>query len=290
MVAVDLLANSLTAGLLLGGFYALVTVGLSISFGLIDVVNIAHPTFMLLAGYLVFALNQVTGIDPIIGGFILFPVFFIVGFTLYFVYNRAFEVRGESSLTGLVFFFGLLILIEIMLQLRYGVDFVSIYTPYTMESFPIGSVTVPYRLLYPFLTATAIVIAYHVFFSKTFIGIAVRAVAQDNVAVTLMGVRPSVVKAIALGFSIASTALAGGLLLAMQPLTPFIDREFIGRVFAIVVLGGMGSFVGALVGGIILGIAESLTSAFLSTGWSLAVSFSILIVVLLIKPSGLFRR
>lgn len=290
MVAADLLANSLTAGLLLGGFYALVTVGLSISFGLIDVVNVAHPTFMLLAGYIVFGLNQIWGIDPIIGGFILFPLFFLVGFALYFVYNRAFEVRGESSLTGLVFFFGLLILIEIMLQLRYGVDFVAVYTPYTMESIPIGAVTVPYRLLYPFLTAMVIVIAYHIFFSKTFIGTAIRAVAQDSVAVTLMGVRPSIVKAVALGFSIASTALAGGLLLAMQPLAPFIDREFIGRVFAIVVLGGMGSFVGALVGGIILGIAESLTTVFLSTGWSLAVSFGILIVVLLIKPSGLFRR
>jgi len=290
LMAADLLINSFFSGILLGGFYALVTLGLTISFGLTEIVNVAHPTFILLAGYAVFALNQLAGIDPVIGGFLLFPVFFVLGYALYIFYNRTFEVRGESSLTGLVFFFGLLIVIESLILLRYGVDFVAIYTPYTMESFHIGVVTVPYRLLYPFLTAMAIVIIYHFLFSKTFIGIAIRAVAQDIIAASLMGVKPRRVKAIAFGFSLASTAIAGGLLISIQPLTPFADRVFIGRSFAVAVLGGMGSFVGALAGGIILGLAENLTSALVSTGWSMAVSFAILIAVLLIKPSGLFRR
>ncbi len=290
MFPTELLVNSLAAGILLGGFYALIAIGLSISFGLIDVVNIAHPTFIILAGYIVYMLNLITGIDPVILGVSLSPIFYVLGVVVYGAYNRAFEKRGQEALMGLVFFFGILILIEVSLLLRFGVDLRTIYAPYTMESISLGILTMPLRLVYPFIAGLIIVLVLYLFFSKTFIGIATRAVSQDDLAVKLMGAKPAVIKSVAFGLSIATASIAGGLLIAMQPIHPFLDREFIGRVFAIVVLGGMGSILGTIAAGIILGVVESLTASLYGPAWALAVSFGILIAVLVLKPEGLFRR
>jgi branched-chain amino acid transport system permease protein len=290
MLLAELLANSLIIGLLLGGFYAIVSIGLSISFGLMGVSNIAHPTFILIASYLVFLLNNSIGMDPIIGGAILAPPFFALGFILYHFYNKFFEIRSESLLMGLIFFFALLILSEMGLVLSFGTNYISTYTRYTMEVVNMGVLRIPFRLLYPFLAGLAATLALYFFFSKTFIGIAARAVAQDEQAAMLMGCNPLTVRRIAFGLSILTTAIAGGLLLAVQPVEPFLDRQFIGRAFAVVILGGMGSLLGPLLAGMVLGVVESFIAIFFGTGWSYAASFGILLLVLALKPSGLFRR
>jgi branched-chain amino acid transport system permease protein len=123
-----------------------------------------------------------------------------------------------------------------------------------------------------------------------FIGIAARAVAQDEQAAMLMGCDPLTVRQIAFGLSILTTAIAGGLLIAIQPVDPFLDRQLIGKVFAVVILGGMGSLLGSLIAGIILGVVESLATIFFQTGWSYVITLFILILVLVFKPSGLFKR
>ena len=286
----ELLINAIVAGILIGGFYAAMTLGLSVSFGMLDVVNIAHPVFIILGGYGVYLLNGFLGLDPILAGLIFTPLFFLIGLGVYQVYYSSFEKRGAESLRGLVFFFGILFLIEVALLLTYGVDYRLARAPWIGRSVEIGFIGISLRLFIPFLVGLLLTVALYLFFSKTFMGMITRGVAQDSTAVRLMGANPVRIKTIAFGLSIATTSLAGALLISIGPVEPALGREFIGRVFAITVMAGMGSISGTLIAALILGVAESLTATLGGPAWGLAISFGILLLVLGVKPSGLFRR
>ena len=290
MFSLDLLLNALVAGLLLGGFYAAVSLGISLTFGLLDVVNIAHPVFVVLGSYTAFVLNDTYGIDPLVSGLLLAPIFFVAGLAVYQTYYTSFEKKGESSLRGLVFFFGLLFIIEVALSLRFGVDYRLVEAPYIGRSFHIGEVGIAYRLLVPCVVGLLMVVAISQFLSRTFYGRAAMGVAQDPLALRLMGVDPIRIKTVVFGLGIATASIAGALLIMISPVEPSIGRAYIGRVFAITVLGGLGSISGTLTAAMILGVAESLTSTFSGPSWSLAVSFGILLIVLAVRPAGLFGR
>ena len=286
----DLLINALVAGMLLGAFYAAVTVGVSISFGILDIVNIAHPGFVILGSYIAYIVNTRLGIDPIIASIILLPAFYLLGAVIYQVYYASFEKRGQDSLRGLAFFFGLLFVTEVALVLVFGVDYRYVQAPYIGPSYSIGFVDLPLRMLVPCLVALALVAALQLFLTKTFIGRAIMAVAQDQLALQLMAASPTRIKRIAFAISIATAAVAGALLIVIQPVEPSVGREYIGRVFAICVLGGLGSMPGTLIGAMMLGIIESFTSTFDGPSWAPAVAFGVLLLVLAVRPSGLFGR
>jgi branched-chain amino acid transport system permease protein len=286
----DLLLNAIVAGLLVGGFYAAVALGLSLAFGLLDVVNIAHPVFVILGSYVAFMLYEGLGIDPIVAGLIFTPVFYLLGVGVYRIYYNSFEKKGTESLRGLVFFFGLLFIIEVSLIIVYGVDYRLLEPSYIGKSIHIGVVGIATRLLVPFLGGVIMTLSLHFFLSRSFYGKAIMGVSQDGLALRLMGADPVKIKSIAFGIAIATASLAGALLIILGTVEPSINREYIGRVFAIVVLGGMGSVGGTLVAALILGVLESLTSTFYGPSWSLAVSFGILLIVLAVRPSGLFGR
>jgi branched-chain amino acid transport system permease protein len=286
----DLLINAIVSGLLLGGFYAAVSVGIAISFGLLDIVNIAHPAFILLGSYAAFIGNTVFGIDPILAAVIALPFFYLLGMAAYQVYYIAFERRDDQSLRGLSFFFGLLFITEVALVLTFGVDYRTVQANYIGPSISLGLFDLPLRLLVPFLVAMAMVMAFQLFLSRTFVGRAVQAVAQDQGALRLMAADPVKIKRIAFGLSIATAALAGACLIIIQPVEPSIGREYIGRVFAIVVLGGLGSFPGMVIAAMTLGIAESLTATFFGPSWAPAVAFGILLITLAVRPSGILGR
>ena len=290
MFSLDLLINAIVAGVLLGGFYAAVSLGISVTFGLLDVVNIAHPVFVILGSYAAYAMNARFGFDPIAAGLLFTPVFFLIGVVVYQIYYVSFERKGEAALRGLVFFFGLLFIIEVSLLLTYGVDYRLIEAPYGGGSIRIGQIGIAVRLLVPCLVGLIMVGALHLFLSKTFYGKAIMGVSQDSLALRLMGADPVKIKTIAFGLGIATASLAGALLIMIAPVEPSIGRAYIGRIFAIAVLGGMGNIGGTLVASMILGVAESLTSTFSGPSWSLAVSFGILLVVLAVRPAGLFGR
>ena len=290
MVAFDLLWNAVIAGILLGGFYAAVSLGISIAFGLLDVVNIAHPVFVILGSYAVYVTNTAFGLDPIVAGVLFTPLFYLIGVVVYRVYYVSFEKKGQESLRGLVFFFGLLFIIEVGLTLMYGVDYRLVEARYIGESLRVGPVSVALRLLVPFVVALLLTLGIYLYFSKTFLGRAIKAVAQDSLALRLMGADPVKIKDVAFGIAIATASLAGALLIMIGPVEPSMNRAYIGRVFAIAVLGGMGSIGGTLVAGLILGVIESLTSTFYGPSWSVAVSFGVLLLVLAVRPAGLFGR
>ena len=285
-----LLTNAIIAGLLLGGFYAAVSVGISISFGMLDVVNIAHPAFIILGSYIAYIVNDRMGFDPIAVSVVLSPLFFILGMMLYRIYYVCFERRGQESLRGLAFFFGILFITEVALVLIFGVDYRMVRTAYSETTWRLGPVDFPMRLVVPFLVSVTMVVGVQLFLTHTFFGRAVLAVAQDPLALRLMGVNPIRVKGLAFALSIATAGVAGAFLIVIQPVQPAIGREYIGLVFAVCVLGGMGSIWGTLLGAFVLGIAESFTSTFFGPSWAPAVSFGLLLAALAFKPSGLLGR
>lgn len=290
MFSLDLLLNALVAGILLGGFYAVVSLGISIAFGLLDIVNIAHPVFVMLGSYVAYILNAQLGFDPVLTGVLFAPVFYGLGLLLYQIYYASFERRGAESLRGLVFFFGILFVVEVSLLLAFGVDYRLVEASYIGESLRIGPVGIAFRLLVPCLIGMALTGALYLFLSRTFLGRAIQAVSQDAFALRLMGANPVRIKRLAFGIAIATASLAGALLIMIGPVEPAMNREYIGRVFAVAVLGGMGSVGGTLVAALILGIVESLTATFSGPSWSVAVSFAVLLLVLAVRPAGLFGR
>ncbi|MGH7393169.1 MAG: branched-chain amino acid ABC transporter permease [Candidatus Rokuibacteriota bacterium] len=290
MISFDLVSNAVVAGVLLGGFYAAVSLGISLAFGFLNVVNIAHPAFVILGSYAAYVMNSTFGLDPLLAGVLFVPVFFVLGVAVYRVYYASFEKTGQESLRGLVFFFGLIFIIEVGLLLQYGVDYRLVEAPYLGRSIHLGPVGIAFRLLIPCLVALALTLALSALLSRTFFGRAIKAVSQDMVALRLMGADPIRIKDIGFGLAIATASLAGALLIMIGPVEPSMNREYIGRVFAVTVLGGMGSLGGTLIAALILGVAESLTSTFYGPSWSLAVSFGVLLLVLGVRPAGLFGR
>ena len=286
----ELLFNALLTGLLLGGFYSAVSVGITIAFGMLDIVNIAHPAFIILGSFVAFYLNSTFGIDPLVASLIAAPPAFLVGRLLYKMYYYAFERHGEELLQGLAFFFGILFIVEVGLLLVFGVDYRFVEAAYIRKTIALGYVSLPLRLVVPLIAGLAMVAVIYVFTSRTFLGRAILAVSQDPGALRLVGGNPVRVKEIAFGLSIATAVLAGALLIIIQPVEPSLGREYIGRVFAICVLGGMTSLGGTVLASIILGIAEALTATFVGPSWAPAVAFGLLIFTLGARPEGIFGR
>ena len=286
----SLFLNAIIAGLLLGGFYAAVSVGISISFGMLDVVNIAHPGFIILGAYIAYIVNGTFGVDPILASLALSPLFFLLGWGLYRIYYLCFEKRGQESLRGLAFFFGILFITEVSLILIFGVDYRTVQSAYAETTLRWGELDFPLRLVVPFAVSMAMVGGIQLLLTRTFFGRAVLAVAQDPLALRLMGVDPVRIKTLAFALSIATAGVAGSFLIVIQPVEPSIGREYIGLVFAVCVLGGMGSLPGTLIGAFVLGLAESFTATFFGPSWAPAVSFGLLLLALAFRPSGLLGR
>src|SRR5213075_2787257 len=288
-----LLLEAVLFGILLGGFYAAVSMGLSVSFGLLDVPNVAHPAIMVLGSYCTYFVVGKFGLDPIVAGLALTPLFFLLGMAVYRFYYETFERRGgrEAGVRGIAFFFGLALVIEVGLILAFGVDQRMVDAPYIGKSFELmEDVRVPMRTVVAFGVAVVLTVALTLYMSKTFTGRAIKAVAQDEPALRLMGANPVRIKQWAFGIATGVSALAGAMLIIVSPVEPALDRLYIGRTFCVVVLAGLGSMTGTLAAGLILGIAESIVLMFLGASWAPAVAFGLLLIALGVRPQGLFGR
>jgi branched-chain amino acid transport system permease protein len=177
-----------------------------------------------------------------------------------------------------------------MLILVFGVDYRYVEAPYIGPAISFSFIDLPLRILVPFLASLALFGVLYLLITRTFTGRAVMAVSQDQLALQLMAVDPVRIKRIAFGCSIATAAVAGALLIIIQPGEPSVGREYIGRVFAICVLGGLGSMPGTLIAGLLIGVIESITSTFYGPSWAPAVSFGFLLLTLAFRPSGLLGR
>src|SRR3984893_3756317 len=202
----ELLMNAVIAGLLLGGFYAAVTAGRAVSFGLpalLDIVNIAHPAFIILGSYIAYIVNQNFGFDPILISIVMLPAFYLLGAGVYQVYYISFEKRGQEALRGLAFFFGLLFITEVGLILVFGVDYRYVDASYIGPSLHLGNAHFPLRLLVPCIVSLVLFTGLHLFLTRTFMGRAIHAVSQDQLALQLMAADPIRIKRVAFAISIA---------------------------------------------------------------------------------------
>jgi branched-chain amino acid transport system permease protein len=209
---------------------------------------------------------------------------------VYQVYYLSFERRGQEALRGLAFFFGILFITEVGLILVFGVDYRYVDAAYIGPTLRFAFVDLPYRMLIPCVLSLLLLVALQAFLSRTYIGRAIKAVSQDQGALALMAANPVAIKRIAFGISIATAALAGAFLVIIQPVEPSVGREYIGRVFAICVLGGLGSLPGTVIAAMLLGVVESITATFYGPSWAPAVAFGFLLLTLAFRPAGILGR
>jgi branched-chain amino acid transport system permease protein len=286
-----LLRDAVVLGMLLGCFYAAVSVGLSISFGLLDVPHVAHPAFLVLASYGVYLCNDLYDLDPLIAGFLIMPVFFLIGLVTYRIYYETFERRGsEAGVRGIAFFFGVAFIIEVLIIMQFGVDQRSVTAHYIGKAWRIWDMRIPVRQLVAFGIALALTGSLSLYLSRTFMGRAIRAVVQDEEGLRLMGANPVKIKQFAFGIATAVLGIAGALLIIVAPVEPTLDRVYIGRTFCVVVMAGLGSISGTLIAAIILGVSESIVLTMFGASWAPAISFALLLGVLAVRPQGLLGR
>ncbi len=286
----DLFFEAVLFGVLLGCFYAAVSMGLSVSFGLLDVPHVAHPAIMVFGAYCTYLLG-LYGLDPILAGLLLMPPFFVLGMGVYRFYYETFEKRGaQAGVRGIAFFFGVALIIEVGLILGFGVDQRLVEANYIGKSLSVGEMRIPYRMLVAFGLAVLLMVALTLYLSRTFTGRAIKAVAQDELALRLMGANPVRIKQWAFGIATAAAGLAGAMLIIVGPVDPNLGRVYIGRTFSVVVLAGLGSMTGTVAAGLILGITESIVLMHFGASWAPAVAFGLLLLVLAVRPQGLFGR
>jgi branched-chain amino acid transport system permease protein len=286
----SLLLNGIVSGLLLGGLYAAAASGLAVSFGMLDIVNIAHPALMVAGGFFVVLIGTTLGLDPLLVAVLQAPLFYILGIGLYTAYNHFFERRGDEALQGLAFFFGVMFIIEVGLVMLFGPEQRFLDPDYAFITWRLGEIDVPLRMLMPALLAMASIGALYLFLQRSFTGLAIAAVAQDPEALRLMAVDPVRIKRMAFGISVALASVAGGALVVVQPIDPSTHHVFIGRVFAICIMGGMASLPGCILAALLFGVVENLTATFYGPSWAPAVAFGWLLLVLAVRPQGLFGR
>jgi branched-chain amino acid transport system permease protein len=253
--------------------------------------QVAHPAFLVLASYGVYLLNDSFDIDPLLAGFLISPLFFLLGLVTYRLYYETFERRGsDAGVRGIAFFFGIAFIVEVLIILYFGVDQRSVSASYIGKAWRIGNMRIPIRQLVAFAVALLLTVSLAAYLSKTFMGRAIRAVAQDEEGLRLMGANPVRIKQFAFGIATAVVAVAGALLIIIAPVEPTLDRVYIGRTFCVVVMAGLGSITGTLAAAIILGVAESIVLTMFGASWAPAISFALLLGVLAVRPQGLLGR
>ena len=288
MLLLDLGLNALATGIVLGSIYALIAMGLAITFGNLHVPNVAHPAMVVGGSYAAVVGNRY-GLDPLVAGLLWTAPFYVLGLLVYEFYLRCFETRGRAgTMQSLTLFFGMSLIIEVGLVVAFGTDLRSVKAGYVGQALSLGFVTVPYRFLVPALLTPLVVLLLRLYLTHTNTGLAIRAVAYEERALHICGFDPAAVKRHAFGIAMALAALAGAALVVLGPVDPFAGRAQLGRVFAIVVLAGLGTIPGTLVAAVIIGIAESFVTAFMSPSWAPGVAFAILLATLALRPNGLF--
>ncbi|MEX0425991.1 branched-chain amino acid ABC transporter permease [Nocardioides sp. DS6] len=279
------LVQNLVLGLLLGGVYALAAAGLSLIFGVMRVINIAHGAFLVLAAFITYTLWDALGIDPLLATVLTMVIVFALGWVTYHLLVRPIRTAPMSSTVLLTF--GLALVLEGAMGEIWGNSSTAIRPSYADESFTIGAIFVPKAQLYGGLLAIVVLVALWLVLTKTWLGRAIRAAAANPASAELVGIKVSAVAAAVFGLGIAAAGAGGSITGVLYPFVPGSHYQWIARMLAIVVLGGLGSLNGAVLGAVIFGLAEVLTSAYVSPEWATAVPYAIVFAVLLFRPQGL---
>ena len=274
-------------GLLTGALYALIGMGMALIFGVMRIVNFTHGAFLMLGMYVSYVFFLKTGINPYVGFIVSGAILFVIGYAVYMRLLR--RIPGQVDFMVILLTLGLGLIITDGVQLVFGADYHQINLPLLARNFRLGSqISVNAPWLLSFVIALILAVLLYFVVTHTMFGRAARAIAQNPYASPLMGINVNRVQAISFGIGAAAAGIAGALLLPVFYLYPTVGSQFELKSFVMVVLGGMGSIQGAAIAGLVLGVVESLTSLYWGNEWALAVDFVIFILVLSLKPSGIF--
>jgi len=284
----NVLAQAITSGLLMGGLYALISVGLTLIFGVMRVINFAHGDLMMLSMYLTYWLFTLFGVEPYLSLIVTIPVLFVIGSGIQkFLINRVLDAPQSSQL---FITFGVMLIAQNMALLFWKANYRAIRTYYTGSVIKLGEVFISVPRLASFSVAIILTITLYVLLTRTKTGRAMRATAQNRQVSSLMGVNVLRTYVVAFGVGAACVGAAGTLLSVFFYISPTVGTTFTLTAFLAVVLGGMGSFTGAFFGGLIVGVAESLGAVYFATQYRELVTFILFIIILLVKPSGLLGK
>ena len=280
------LLQALVLGLLIGGVYALMASGLTLVFGVMNIVNVAHGATLIGVAMLTWWVWSLTGLDPLLVGVLLLPVMFGVGWLAYTgVISR---INSESVSMSVLLTFGIALTIEGVLNVVAGNKFRSATPSYFEQSFRVGGLVFPKAQVYGAALAVLTLVALYVVLNKTWTGRAIRATSQNRSGAALVGISAAATSALTFAIGTATTGVGGSILSVLYPFFPASHYDWISRLLGIIVLGGMGSLPGALAGAVLLGLAETLTATYGSLQWASVIFYVAILVVLLVKPEGLF--
>jgi branched-chain amino acid transport system permease protein len=279
--------QAILSGALIGGLYALMAIGLSVTWGVLRVINLAHFGLILIGAYLTFQLATSWGIDPLMTLVVTVPAMFVAGAALQWLFDRLALTEFNSLLVS----FGLLIITIQVASNVWSADFQRMdaaINPYATESITIGRLVFPVTTLLAFVLAGLVVLGAHLVLRRTFTGRALRAIAQDRAVAGAFGVDHRKLSLLLGGVVGATAALAGAVFSLSNALTPETAYEWFGIVFAVVILGGIGEVVGTFAAGVLVGVISGVVSVVWSPATAPFVLFSAIILALLLRPRGLF--
>jgi len=280
--------QAVITGILVGGIYAAMAVGLSIIFGVMKIINVAHPAIALFCAYLAYTAFSVLGLDPVASLIISLPAAILIGGATFQVLVR--PVLGAPPLISLLLLFGFANFLEGVMLIVWTADPRSLTPSYSASSYQVGPFVFSVTRLLGFAASCLVVAGLTVFLKWSFTGRAIRATMQDRQAALLMGVNTVRVSLVAFLLGVATTAVGGTVLGLIYAFYPALHLLWIGKLFCIVVLGGVGSVGGVLAGATVLGVAESLTATFFPAVWAELVAYVLLLLTLWFRPAGLFGR
>jgi branched-chain amino acid transport system permease protein len=282
------LISPLIMGILLGGLYALIALGLSMVFGVMRLINLAHGDLVILGSYLSFALLAKLGIDPVVSLVVTVPILFGLGFLLqHFLLRRAAAISEEAPL---IIAFGVALIIQNSIQIITDPQSRGISTSYAMASFEVGGFQFPVVYLLNFGAALIIMVTFNAFLKFTYLGRAITAASQDQKAAQLMGINTSTIHSFAFAIAMISAAIAGAFLGMTFPFQPTSGTQFLIIAFGVVIIGGLGSLLGTFVGGLILGLVQTLAGHFFGSAAQMLCVYLAVLLVLAVRPQGLFGR
>lgn len=279
------LIQALVDGILLGGVYGILSTGLSLVFGVLGIVNFAHAEFLMIGMYAAYMAWKYAGLDPMLGAFFSLFVGFAVGYLCQrFLVARVMKAPASSQIFLTV---GIMIVLENAALLLFGSEYYSVQTAYQTASLKLGPlfINAPYALAFTMAVVMSLLLWW--FLAKTWLGRSIRATAQSNMAATLVGVQTKRAYAIAFALGTGLTAFGGGIILPYLTVTPTVGQTFGVLMFTVVVLGGLGSVIGALLGGVVVGILQSVSALYFPIQLQNLILFVVFIAVLAFRPQGL---
>jgi len=287
-MTVGLLLQATVLGILTGGLYALMASGLTLVFGVMDIINVAQGAFVVLGAYLSFELQQRVGLDPILGLLITIPIMFLLGLVLEVAFIR--PLKKDRTQLSILVTYAIAIIIEGTLNNAFSPNLVKIQAWYTTASIPMLGFYLPVSYLLAFGLSVVLLSALYYLLYRTTFGRSVRASMQNRVAAQLVGIDVERVSALTFAIGVSLTAAGGMAYGLINQFNAASHLDLISRLLVIIVLGGMGSLGGALVASVAMLVIEDITAAFWSPTWASTVFFALLVLLLLVRPQGLFGK